>query len=69
MLDCSNKNRLIVPHLQGTKHGASRFTEQDIIRMRELYLSGVKQTEIAKIYDTTQSYVSQVIRRQRWAHI
>ena len=55
---------------RGSQHGASIFTERDILTMRRMYES--KQhtmAEIAKHYGISTSYTSRIINRKFWTHV
>lgn len=54
----------------GIMHGNAKYTEQDILRIRELYASGLyTQKEIAELFEDKQNNISRIILRQRWQHI
>lgn len=55
--------------LRGENNGASKYTPNDIREMRKLAEDGMKQKDIAQRFNTTQSYISAVIRRTRWEHL
>lgn len=45
-----------------------KFTEEDILKIREL--SKIKNyTEIAKLYNTSSSYIGTIINKKSWKHI
>lgn len=80
MKDASNKGRMSCgdkhyahthPELlaRGEKHGSSKLREQDIIKIRELAASGIKQSEIASLYSIGQYEVSRIVSRKRWCHV
>lgn len=53
---------------RGEAHGASKLTEKDVLRIREL--SGtMTKTEIAKLFGIGDMQVGRIIRRERWAHV
>lgn len=54
---------------RGSRVASSVFTEEDILRMRELYASGMLQKDIASMFGTRQPWVSQVVNRKVWTHI
>jgi len=54
---------------RGGNHPRARITEQDVIKVRELYASGVGQGEIATRFGITRGYVSLLITRKKWAHV
>ena len=56
-------------HSRGTNNPVSVLTEQDVLRIRELATSGVKQVEIARRYNTYQGRISNIINRRIWKHV
>ena len=59
----SSKNKL---SNTGEKHWKSKLTEKNIKEIRE---SKLKQSELAKIYNITQSTICQIISRRTWKYI
>ena len=57
------------PAAHGERNGASIFTADNIIEVRELYASGVLQKDIAARFGTRQSYVSKIVNHHVWKHI
>lgn len=53
----------------GENHPRNRFTEQDVLRMREMRRFGAKFTEIANVFGTAGTVVGRICRRQSWTHI
>jgi hypothetical protein len=47
----------------------AKYTVDDIKQMRKLYEQGWLQCAIAEKFGTRQSYVTQIVTRQRWKHI
>lgn len=54
---------------KGEKHHNSRFTEEEIRQIRDLYSQGETQKCIAKRFRTGQNHISRIIRRESWNHI
>jgi len=54
---------------RGSKHGSSKLNNNKIRKIRKLHLEGKSNTEIAKIFDITQSNVSYIINNKTWRHI
>ena len=69
MNDRDKKNRCNNKGLKGELNPQSRYTEKDILQMREMYKKGMKQKEIALIFNTTQPIISNIINRKYWKHI
>lgn len=54
---------------RGTQHALACLTEVDVQEIRVLCAQGVKQSSIAKQFNTSISNVSAIKRRIRWAHV
>lgn len=55
---------------KGSANAHSKLTEEDVIRIRELYSTGnVLQRQLARQYEVDDSVISRVITRQAWRHI
>jgi hypothetical protein len=55
---------------RGSNNAHSKFTERDVLKMREMFATGnYSQTELAKIFGTKPNVVSQIVNRIRWTHI
>lgn len=68
MHDRRNKGRGNLP--KGSKHHAAKFTEEDILRIRQLYATGeFTQQGIADLYSTTNQTINKIILMKRWGHI
>ena len=53
----------------GEKSGNSIFKNNEILNIRNLYIAGITQQKIADMYNTNQSTISKITRRERWKHI
>lgn len=67
MNDMKVRNRAFKP--KGTKHSQNRFSNQDIINMRNLYEDGFGLDMLSVKYQTHREYVRQIVQRKRWKHI
>lgn len=54
---------------RGERNGWSRFTENQIMEIRQMYSSGIKQTIIANLFGTRQGTISNIVLRRSWRHI
>jgi len=54
---------------KGVNHGKARFKEEEILKMREMYSEGKKQVDIAKIFNTTQPRIYEIVNNQTWGHL
>jgi hypothetical protein len=53
----------------GELSGKTKFTEEDILRIRQLASEGLTFRRIAKIYDVTPTGISLIVRRINWKHV
>lgn len=53
----------------GEANGHSRLTAADVTRIRQLWMSGSTQVEIAGLYQTTQSHIGRIVRREAWKNV
>lgn len=56
-------------HCQGFKNYNSKLTENDVLTIHGLYLSGMKQKEISKIYKISKPNISDIINGKTWKHL
>lgn len=54
---------------RGEKNPSSRFTVSDVIEMRRLVRSGVKQVVVAKQFKTGQPVIQGIVARKTWRHV
>ena len=54
---------------KGEKCAASKLTEAQIIKIREMVAHGVTQRLVGELFHTTQSNVSRIVSKESWAHI
>lgn len=55
---------------KGSANPQSKYSERDIMIIRKLYADGkYNQIEISKMFNDTQSNISRILSKQRWAHI
>lgn len=56
--------------IQGSHHGMSKLTEEDVIEIRRLHASQqITKPELAKLYSVSRSCIKQVTTNQRWRHV
>jgi predicted XRE-type DNA-binding protein len=54
----------------GMNNNKAKFTDDDIIKIRNNYSSGnFKQRELAKIFNTDQGTISSIVNHKKWKHI
>lgn len=54
---------------RGEKSSMAVFTESQIIEMRSLYNSGVRQRDLAKMYGRPQGTINNIVRGINWKHL
>ncbi len=55
---------------KGTRNGRAHLTEADVLEIRRLHdVDERTQVWIAKRFNTSQSHVSEIVRRVEWKHI
>lgn len=62
-------NTLHKPRMLGSKHPHSKLTEEDVLKMRQLFKDGVTKKAIAKQFGIAYNTAQQIIIRRRWKHI
>jgi len=66
-LDMMSKWRRVFPNWCDVYN--SKFSEDEILDIREKFRNGIKQKEIAKIYKTTQQHISLICRRKIYSYV
>lgn len=61
--DMCRKGRSLV----GEKNPMAKIKKEDVLRIRQMYLEGCHQRDIASFFGLNQSSVSQIILKKRWA--
>lgn len=69
MEDRNRKGRASGGSLKGELSPAVKFTEKDVLAMREMYTQGKSQREIARTFNTSQGYISNIVTRKTWGHV
>ena len=69
-----NNRRLIEHGLlnppRGSENGTSTLKDADVLNIRKLYASKKhNQFQVAKMFETSQGNISDIVNRKRWAHI
>jgi len=54
---------------RGTENRSSKLSEEAVLKIREMYKSGVRQLKIAAQFNVAKSNVSSIIKRKTWTHI
>lgn len=66
MKDCIEKGRFVITKGQDR---SKKLKNEDILKIKELFLSGIKQPDIAKIYNMHQCNISRIVTGKRWSHL
>lgn len=53
--------------LRGSMHPLAVLTANQVIAIRELFKGGMKQKHIAAAYEVSQSAISHIVNKKRWA--
>ena len=54
---------------KGSTNSYAKLNKKDVIKIRELYKSGLTQDQISKKYPVTRHCIGLIVRRKRWKHI
>lgn len=54
---------------KGSQHGMSKLTEDEVVEMRRMYSSGVRQYELVRLFKIDKRTVSLVVNNKMWKHI
>jgi len=67
--DMDDKGRRVSRPLKGEQNPCSRFTEEDVVNIREAYAIGFTQTELMFIFEADQASVSNIVNGRIWKHV
>ena len=57
------------PEQKGSKNSNSKLTDEDVLKMRSLYSSGLSAPEITKLFPVGYSCVYDVVNNKSWKHL
>jgi hypothetical protein len=57
------------PNQRGMNGPAAKLTDDQVLKIRELYAHGHFQKDIGKMFGICQPTVHKIVHRQRWTHI
>lgn len=66
---CCNPRHLQIKATRGSGHYKSKLTEDDVIEIYKLWMSGQAQHRIASQFDVSRSNIRHIINRRSWKHI
>ena len=53
----------------GEENGSNKYSNEQINRIRELYLAGYKQRRIAEMVGIDYRYINQIVHGKAWKHL
>jgi len=53
----------------GERNHAAKLTEEQVLEIRRLHASGVTGTALAERYGVSNTNISYIVKRKKWAHI
>ncbi|ALA07695.1 putative HNH homing endonuclease [Bacillus phage BC01] len=56
-------------HVRGAEHHNTKFTEEDIVKIKKMLVQGVKGAEIARMYNVAPVTISFIKTGRSWAHV
>jgi hypothetical protein len=66
--DCMSKHRF--NHVYGSRCSSAKITEEDVIKIRELYSTGnYSQNKLGEIFGISGRSICAVIRREQWRNV
>lgn len=69
MRDMTKKGRGVIPHVPGSKHGAAKLTEQQVLDIRAQYANGQDQYTLGRKYGVAHQTIHCLVTRKSWKHI
>lgn len=54
---------------RGEASGSSKLSDSDVAKVRSLHSQGIKQKEIASMFDVCPTTISRVVTRSTWNHL
>ena len=66
---CSSFHNPGFPRPRGEGHGMSKLTASKVLAIRELKAAGESSSKVAAKFGVSKSIVSQIARREVWAHV
>ncbi len=69
MIDMNLKGRHGYTGSPGEKNPHAKFTNKQIIKIREMYNNGLRQVHIARMFGVKQQTISGIVNKKSWIHI
>lgn len=68
-IDCVRKGRANRNSPMGEKNGLSKFKNEDVIKIRQMFHEGKSQAEIAKLFKCHQTNIHYILSGKTWKHV
>lgn len=69
MADRDAKGRNVIPGLNGAEHPRAKFTNEQIVAIRESFASGQTATSLAGSYGVVKSTILTIVHGQHWTEV
>jgi len=67
--DMDAKGRRVAAGSPGERNPRARFTDADVLNIRQAYANGFTQTELMEIFETGQASISNIVNGRIWKHV
>lgn len=67
--DKISETRLRLKLAEGINNPSAKLTEQQVLKIREMYNQGVSKSELAKLFNAGWTTISRVVKRETWCHL
>lgn len=68
--DAIAQGRAVYVNVTGEQHGRHKLTEEEVIKIREMYATGLyRQKDLGGMFGVTRSMISYIARRKNWTTI
>lgn len=57
------------PVRRGVNHGRAKFSEEQVLEIRELFSEGVRKAELARKFNTSIPQITNIVTRKTWTHV
>jgi len=56
-------------NIKGSSHGKSKLNEQQVLKIKQMFIDGYSDKEIASIYDVSRGTINPIRRNKTWKHV
>ena len=68
--NCSHREKFLNPdRLAGDRNPMAKYTVSDVLRIREVYNSGMGYMEISRMLGVPDEPIRRIVKRESWKHI